>query len=110
MPALSGVTTTCCLGWLSWVGVCPMGWQTEFDEPIPLPKGQAARNTARRCKLHHQVPKAKHAAEEWQAAMQALLLVAEQNGLFARIGVMNAFIGTPSANSIRSVRSRTGEN
>jgi hypothetical protein len=33
-----------------------------------------------------------HDAEEWQAAMQALLLVAEQDGptMFARIGMMRA--------------------
>jgi hypothetical protein len=33
-----------------------------------------------------------HDAEEWQAAMQALLLVAEHDGptMFARIGVMRA--------------------
>jgi hypothetical protein len=38
------------------------------------------------------VPKAEHDAEEWQAAMQALLLVAEYDGptMFARIGVMQA--------------------
>ena len=35
---------------------------------------------------------AEHAADEWQAAMEALLLVAEQDGppLFARIGIMKA--------------------
>jgi hypothetical protein len=35
---------------------------------------------------------AEHAADEWQAAMEALLLVAEQDGppLFARIGIMRA--------------------
>jgi hypothetical protein len=38
------------------------------------------------------LPKAEHDAEEWQAAMQALLLVAEQDGptMFARIGMMKA--------------------
>ena len=36
--------------------------------------------------------KAEHDAEEWQAAMQALLLVVEHDGptIFARIGVMRA--------------------
>jgi hypothetical protein len=36
--------------------------------------------------------KAKHDADEWQAAMEVLLLVAEQDGppLFARIGIMRA--------------------
>ena len=39
-----------------------------------------------------ELPKAQHDADEWQAAMQALLLVAEQDGpaMFARIGVMKA--------------------
>jgi monoamine oxidase len=38
------------------------------------------------------LPKAEHDADEWQAAMQALLLVAEQDGptMFARIGIMRA--------------------
>ena len=36
--------------------------------------------------------KAKHDADEWQAAMEALLLVAEQGGppMLARIGIMRA--------------------
>ena len=39
------------------------------------------------------LPKAEHDAAEWQAAMEALLLVAESGGptMFARIGVMRAF-------------------
>jgi hypothetical protein len=38
------------------------------------------------------LPKAEHDADEWQAAMEALLLVAELDGppLFARIGIMRA--------------------
>ena len=38
------------------------------------------------------MPKAEQPAPEWQTAMQALLLVVEQNGptMFARIGVMRA--------------------
>jgi hypothetical protein len=39
-----------------------------------------------------ELPKAEHDADEWQAAMQALLLVAEHDGppMFARIGIMRA--------------------
>jgi hypothetical protein len=39
-----------------------------------------------------ELPKAEHDAEEWQAAMQVLLLVAEHDGpaMFARIGIMRA--------------------
>jgi len=38
------------------------------------------------------LPKAEHDAPEWQAAIEALMLVVEQNGptMFARIGVMKA--------------------
>jgi hypothetical protein len=38
------------------------------------------------------LPKAEHDAPEWQAAMEALLLVVENDGptMFARIGVMKA--------------------
>jgi hypothetical protein len=38
------------------------------------------------------LPKAEHDSPEWQAAMEALLLVAEYNGptMFARVGIMRA--------------------
>jgi hypothetical protein len=38
------------------------------------------------------LPKAEHDADEWQAAIEALLLVAEQGGppMLARIGIMRA--------------------
>lgn len=38
------------------------------------------------------LPEAERGADEWQTAMQALILVAEHNGptMFARIGVMKA--------------------
>ena len=38
------------------------------------------------------LPKAEHDADEWQAAMEAILLAAELDGppMFARIGVMQA--------------------
>jgi hypothetical protein len=40
----------------------------------------------------NKLPKAEHDAAEWQAAMEALILVAEKNGptMFARIGIMRA--------------------
>jgi hypothetical protein len=36
------------------------------------------------------LPKAEHDAPEWQAGMEALLLVADGPTMFARIGVMRA--------------------
>ena len=49
--------------------------------------------TARDAALYiTKLPKTEHDAEEWQTAMQALILVAEHDGppMFARIGVMRA--------------------
>ena len=70
----------------------PHGWKRGFDDPIALP---------RRCQLVTledagnyitELPKAEHEAHEWQAAMEALILVATSGGptMFARIGVMRA--------------------
>jgi len=60
--------------------------------PIILPGGKPL--VALRDAAHYiiKLPKAEHDAEDWEAAMQTLLLVAEQDGptMFARIGVMRA--------------------
>jgi hypothetical protein len=91
MPALSGVTTTCCLGWPSCVGVkMPMGWAANSTNPIPLPTGKPLVTLRDAALYITKLPKAEHDAKEWQAAMQALLLVAEHDGptMLARIGVM----------------------
>src|ERR1700730_16869698 len=68
------------------------GWQRRFDEPIPLPKGKKLVTLRDAALYITKLPKAEHDAEEWQAAMEALLLVAESDGptMFARIGVMLA--------------------
>jgi hypothetical protein len=68
-----------------------MGWDAEFSEPILLPKGKLP--TRRDAAIFiTKLPKAEHDAEPWQAAMEALLLVAEHDGptMFARKGVMRA--------------------
>ena len=69
-----------------------MGWDTEFSEPIVLPKGKKLTTLRDSAIFITKLPKPEHDAEEWQAAMQALLLVAENDGpaMFARIGVMRA--------------------
>jgi len=69
---------------------CLMGWDQKFDEPIPLPKGKPLVTLRDAALYITKLPKAEHDAEEWQAAMQALLLVAEHDGptMFARIGMM----------------------
>lgn len=72
-----------------------MTWSRPFDEPIVL-SGREPLRTLRDAGEHiASLPKKEHAAPEWQAAMQALILVAEGGGptLFARIGVMRALNG-----------------
>jgi hypothetical protein len=68
------------------------GWQRHFDEPIPLPKGKPLVTLRDAAQFITKLPKAEHDAAEWQAATEALLLVAEYGGptMFARVGVMRA--------------------
>jgi hypothetical protein len=74
-------------------------WSRKFDEPIPLsPPGKGARLGRQLVTLKDagtyiiKLPKAEHTAPEWQAAMEALILVATLGGpaMFARIGIMRA--------------------
>ncbi len=73
-------------------GVCVLSWSRRFDEPIPLPKGEPLVTLRDAANYITKLPKSEHDAEEWQAAMEALLLVAEHDGptMFARIGFMQA--------------------
>jgi hypothetical protein len=68
------------------------GWSREFEEPIPLPRRRQLFTLQDAGTYITKLPKAEHAAPEWQAAMRALILVAETDGptMFARIGVMRA--------------------
>jgi hypothetical protein len=53
-----------------------MSWSRKFDEPIPLPRGRALVTRRDTGSYITKLPKAEHEAPEWQAAMQALILVA----------------------------------
>jgi hypothetical protein len=70
-----------------------VSWDQEFFDPIILPgRKQPLRTLRDAAQYIMKLPKAEHDADEWQAAMQALLLVAEQDGptMLARIGIMRA--------------------
>jgi hypothetical protein len=69
-----------------------MSWDQRFFDPIIVPGRKPLLTLRDAAEYITKLPKAEHDAEEWQAAMQALLLVAEQNGptMPARIGVMRA--------------------
>jgi hypothetical protein len=69
------------------------GWKRKFDDPIPLPRGRQLVTLEDAGRYITKLPKAEHEAEEWQTAMEALILVVESNGgptMLARIGVMQA--------------------
>jgi hypothetical protein len=67
-------------------------WSRKFDEPITLPKGRQLVTLKEAGTYITKLPKAEHTAAEWQAAMEALILVATLGGptMFARIGIMRA--------------------
>lgn len=69
-----------------------MGWDHRFFDPIILPGGRKLVTLRDAALFITKLPKAEHDAKEWQAAMEALLLVAEHDGpeMLARIGVMRA--------------------
>ena len=67
-------------------------WSRKFEEPIPLPKGRQLITLMDAGDYITKLPEAEHTAPEWQAAMEALILVVTLGGptMFARIGVMKA--------------------
>jgi hypothetical protein len=73
------------------MGKAPADWSREFDEPIDLPRGRQLVTLQDAGNYITKLPKAEHSAPEWQAAMQALMIVARGGPtMFARIGVMRA--------------------
>jgi chemotaxis response regulator CheB len=65
---------------------------TVFD-PIPLPRGRQLVTIEDAGRYITKLSKAEHETPEWQAAMEALILVATSDGgptMLARIGVMRA--------------------
>ena len=63
-------------------------------DPIEVPGGKPLVTLRDAAQYIIKLPKAERDADEWQAAMQALMPVAEQDGprMFARIGVMRALL------------------
>jgi len=69
-----------------------LGWKRPFDDPIPIPGGRRLVTLLDAGQYITALPKAEQQLDEWQAAVEALLLVVELNGptMMARIGVMRA--------------------
>jgi len=69
-----------------------LSWNQQFFDPIELPSGRKLITLRDAALYITKLPKAEHDADEWQAAMEALILVATLGcpTMFARIGVMQA--------------------
>jgi hypothetical protein len=68
------------------------GWARELEEPIALPGGSKIITLRDAANYITALPRKEAELPEWQAAIEALVLVAENGGptMFARIGMMRA--------------------
>ena len=69
-----------------------MSWQQFFHDPIKLPDGRVLRSLRDAGEFIQMLPKATMNRPEWQAAVQALLVVVEHDGDTrpVRIGIVRA--------------------
>lgn len=74
--------------------VTDQGWGWPFEDRIEIAGGKLV-TLLDAGEYIAKLPKKEHVAPEWQAAMEALILMAERGGptLFARIGIMRALNG-----------------
>jgi hypothetical protein len=56
------------------------GWKRQFEDPIALPDGRTLITLEDAGAYITKLPEAVHTAAEWQAAMEALILVATLGG------------------------------
>jgi hypothetical protein len=65
-------------------------WSRAFDDPIPPPRGRHLVTLKHAAKYTQKLTKTGQLLDEWQAAVEALLLVVEINSraMMARIGVL----------------------
>ncbi len=56
------------------------GWKRRLDDPTPLPRGRYLVTLEDAGNYITRLPKTEHEAQEWQAAMEALILVATSGG------------------------------
>jgi hypothetical protein len=92
--------------------VADRGWKRRFDEPIPLPRGRQLVTLEDAARYIQKLPKAEQHLAQWQAATEALILVAERDGptMMARIGLMRALNRAATFGSLIPIaKTRIGE-
>jgi hypothetical protein len=67
-----------------------MAWSRPFDDPITLPDGRQLVTLLDAGNYITELPKADQQLDEWQTAVEALMMVAEGRGplMHARIGML----------------------
>ena len=87
------------------------GWQRKFDDPILLPDGQTLVTLRDAAAFITGLPKKEAARPEWQAAIEALMLVAERTGhdAYAYRYYAGAEPAALSACLIRTAKTHIGE-
>jgi hypothetical protein len=84
-----------------------MGWDAALEPPIALDDGHALTTLRDAGAYVTALPESVQSRPEWQAAAEALMLVAERGGpaMLARIGMMRALnSGMPAPEQKRSAR------
>jgi hypothetical protein len=87
------------------------GWSREFEEPIALARDGKLVTLRDAANYITALPAKEAALPEWQAAIEALILVADLGGptMFARIGIMRALNRGKPDPAITPSRKRTKE-
>jgi hypothetical protein len=70
-------------------------WTREFDDPVPLPRGRQLVTLKDAANHIQKLPKAEQLRGEWQAAVEAVIMAAEDRGplMHAHVGMMLALHG-----------------
>jgi hypothetical protein len=68
------------------------GWQRQFEDPIDLPGGRRLVTLKDAADHIMRLSKAEQNLQQWQAVVEALIMVAERRGplLHARVGMLRA--------------------
>lgn len=86
-----------------------MSWSRPFDDPIPT-DGRPIVTLKDAADFIRKLPKADQDKLHWQAAIEALIMAAEDSGpiMHARIGMLRALnFGKPRPEVVRSKKVRT---
>jgi len=69
-----------------------MPWSRAFEDPIALPKGRQLLTLDEAAAYIMKLPKGEQNLPEWQAAIEALIVAAQDRGplLHARVGMLRA--------------------